>query len=111
MRVRVVGQIQRKRAPLTELAAHMDLATQGVGEFPADREPQSGSAVVAADTPIGLLEGFEYNLLFVLGDTDPGIDYGESNRSGCGMVQGGLRTVGRFGRSYFEDDGAAFGEL
>ncbi len=59
-----LGQVQRKCASLSGRAAELDLAAQQVGQFAADGESQSGSAVLAAGAGIGLLECLEDDPLF-----------------------------------------------
>src|SRR5205085_10032479 len=55
---------ESERAALPERAGEANFAPKQTGNFAADGQAQAGAAVLAAGAAIGLLEGFEDNLLF-----------------------------------------------
>ncbi len=60
-------------------AAQLDFAAEQVGEFAADREAETRTAVFAARAGIGLLEGLEDDLLLLGRNSDAGVRDLESN--------------------------------
>src|SRR5687767_15768132 len=56
------SQVERERAAAAERAAQPDLAAEQLGDFAADRQTETGAAVLAAGRAIRLLEGFEDDL-------------------------------------------------
>src|SRR6185436_1606770 len=72
-------QIERECAAVPGNARDFQRAAEQAGELAADRQSEPGPAVLACDARLGLLEGFENDLLFVFGNTDPGIGYGEGH--------------------------------
>src|SRR6185436_189151 len=66
------GQHQRERAAVPRLAVEVELATEESCELPADRQAETGTAVLAARAAVGLLEGFEDDLLLLGRDADAG---------------------------------------
>jgi hypothetical protein len=70
-------QVQRKRAATAGHAAQADLATQQVRELAADREAESGAAVLARRARIGLLERLEHDALFIRRDADARVAHGQ----------------------------------
>ena len=63
-------QIQRESAALAGRAAKLDFAAEQAGEFAADGQAQTGSAVLAAGAGVCLLEGLEDDALLVERDSD-----------------------------------------
>src|SRR3984893_11225845 len=58
-------QKQNERAPFARMASQLNFSPQQTGQFAADSQPQSRSAVLAAGSRVRLLEGLENNpLLF-----------------------------------------------
>src|SRR5262245_33621600 len=66
-------QVQRERAAFAGRAAQVNLATEQVREFAADRKAKARAAVFAAGAGIGLLERLEDELLLLKGNTDAGV--------------------------------------
>ena len=104
------GQVQGKCAALADPALYADFSAQGMRKLSADRESQSGPAIVAAGAPVGLLESLEYDLLLVGFDTDAGVGDGKSYRSRSARERCAL-GIGGLGAGYSEGDRTAFGEL
>src|SRR5262245_62155670 len=65
-----MGQIEHKRAARAGRAAQLDFAAEQVREFPADRQPKPGPAILAAGAGVGLLEGFKDDLLLFKRNSD-----------------------------------------
>ena len=59
------GQVQRERAALARRALEADLAAEQARELAADREAETGAAVLAAGAAVGLLERLEDELLLL----------------------------------------------
>ena len=66
-------QVQRERAALPGTLKRADFAAQQRRQFPADRQAQARAAILAARAGVGLLEGFEDQLLFFRRDADAGV--------------------------------------
>ena len=75
-------QVQRERAALARSAAQLDFAAQQAGQFAADRQTQSGSAVLAAGAGVCLLERLEDDSLFFDGNADAGVGNLEGHHRG-----------------------------
>ena len=67
--------------PCAGRAGQLDFAAEQRGQFTADGETQTGSAVFAAGAGIGLLEGFEDELLLFRRNADSGIADRNGNRA------------------------------
>ncbi len=76
-----VQQARREveRASQRAVAFHPNPAAHHLHQLGADREPQARSAEAARSGPVGLLERFEDDALFVGGDPDARIADGEEN--------------------------------
>jgi hypothetical protein len=61
----VQRQVQGERTALAGRAAQAQFPAEQAGDLAADRETQPGAAVLARRTGVGLLEGFEHDLLFL----------------------------------------------
>ena len=72
---------QRERRALARHAFDPELAAEQAGDLAADRQSEPGAAIFAAGGSVGLLEGFEDQLLLVLGNADAGIGDGDRQRS------------------------------
>ena len=70
-------QVQRERAAHPGRAAQLDLAPEQTRELAADRQAESGAAVLAAGARVRLLERFEDDALLVVRDADPGVRHFE----------------------------------
>src|SRR5215471_1556467 len=83
-----VGQRQkeRERAALTGSTFELNLPTEKACQFAADRESESGAAVLAARTGICLLEGLEDDALLIRRDSNAGVGYFECDH-GSGVAQ------------------------
>ena len=92
-------------------AAKLNFSAQQAGEFPTDRQAQTGTSVLAAGAGICLLEGLEDDALFIKRDSDAGIGDLEGNDRRCATQD---RMI--FAPSFAATDtaartGAMFGEL
>ena len=63
-------QVERERAALVGRAAQLNFATQEACQFTANREAQTGAAVLAARAGIRLLESLKDNALFLGRNSD-----------------------------------------
>src|SRR5204863_101536 len=70
-------QVQRQSAARAGRAAQPDLPAKQIRELAADCEPQARAAIAPAGARVGLLEGFEHDLLFLRRDADAGVGYFE----------------------------------
>src|ERR1700722_8430855 len=82
-------QIKCEAASLAWRAAQLNFAAQQTGQFAADGQPQSCSAVLAARAGIGLLESLEDNPLLVERDADAGIGDLKRDYGSCAAENGG----------------------
>src|SRR6185312_294144 len=69
----VEWDVKREGAASARSAAQPDLAAEQGRQFAADGKPETCAAVLARGAGIGLLEGFEDDLLLVGGDADAGV--------------------------------------
>src|SRR6185437_1555803 len=65
--------VEGECAAFSRFASQLNLSAKQVGEFAADRQPETGAAIFAAGARIRLLERFEDELLLVRRDADAGI--------------------------------------
>ena len=65
--------VELERAALVGGADDGDLAAQQARDFAADRQPETGAAVLATRAAVGLLERLEDDPLLGGRDTDPGV--------------------------------------
>ncbi len=75
----VLRQEERERAADAGRAGQVDLAAEQARELAADRQPEAGAAVLPAGARIGLLEGFEDDLLLVDRNADAGVGHLEGD--------------------------------
>ena len=73
----VERQVKGERAALTVRADQADFTSQQRGQFAADRQPQSGAAILAAGARVGLLKGLENQALLLRRDADARVFDGE----------------------------------
>ncbi len=104
-------QVKGERAALAGRAAQLNFAAQQAGQFAADGQSQSGSAVLAAGAGVCLLEGLEDDALFLRRNADAGIgDFEGDDRRGAAenrMIFAPSFRSQRYGQMH----AALFGEL
>ena len=84
-----LGQVEHEGgAGAGAVAVQADFAAQQARQLPRDGEPQAGAAVFAAGGAVGLLEGFEDELLLVLGNAHAGVGDREFKRAGTVQTTG-----------------------
>ncbi len=66
-------QIEREHAAFAGRALQVDFATEQAGQLTADGEAKARATVFPAGAGVGLLEGFEDQLLLVLRNADAGV--------------------------------------
>src|SRR5690606_21024680 len=72
-------QVEGEGASPARFALELQFPAQEVGEFPADRQAEAGSAVLAHRAAVDLLERLEDEAALVLGNTDAGVLHGEGH--------------------------------
>src|ERR1022692_4040802 len=72
------GQVHGERAALSERALEGELAAEQMNDLAADRKAQSGTAVLAGRSAVGLREGLEDAVLQPRLDADAGVADAES---------------------------------
>src|SRR5207249_3929046 len=71
-------QVEHERAPFAYRTRHLDFATEPPCELAADRQAQSGAAVLPARGAVRLLERLEDDLMLLPRDADASVDDAES---------------------------------
>ena len=82
-------QVEREAAARADLAGQPDLAAQQPRDFPADRQPEAGAAVLPAGGAVGLLERLEDDAVLLGRNADAGVGHPEGDHR-RGGVQGAL---------------------
>ena len=111
--IRRVGQrqIQCERAAIADHTLEPDLSAQQRRDLAADVETEAGSAVLARDRSVCLLERFEYDLVLVGGNADSRI-HDRERHNAVGIVE--CLVVGTPSHGCVADidrHAASFGEL
>ncbi len=97
-------QVESEHAAFAGSAAQLNFSAEQAGQFAADREPQSGAAVLAAGARIGLLEGLEDDSLFFRRNADAGVrnfEGDDGRRAGKDRMR---RAPSAFGHGYGKAD-------
>src|SRR5262249_25125769 len=74
-------QIEGEGAACAGCAAQLDFAAKQVGKLGADGKAETGAAVLATGGSVGLLEGFEDDLLFLERNPDAAVGHFECDHS------------------------------
>jgi hypothetical protein len=82
-------QVQGEGAAGAGRAAQREFAAQKARQLAADRKTEAGAAILATGAGVGLLEGFEDDLLLLRRDADPGVGNLEGHHRAC-LVQRGI---------------------
>jgi hypothetical protein len=77
----------------------------------ADGQTQARAAVFSGGARVGLLEGFENDLLLFRRDADAGIGHGERDHRGHLAQDGVIGAPARFGQAHLQSHTAVRGEL
>jgi hypothetical protein len=101
-------QFQREHAALAGLADDGEVAAEQAGEIARNREAETGAAVFAMGTAIGLAKCFEDDVLLMRGNADAGVAHRERHVVGIlrGYAQHHRALCGEFeriGKQVLED--------
>ena len=106
-----VGQVEGEDRTLAHRALDVDLAAEEPRDLARDGEAETGAAVLAAGGAVGLLEGFEDDLLLVAGDADPAVDHLEGDHVPRPGQVFALQLAAVGLHAHHQPDGALLGEL